>query len=64
MEKNKPIGALWVNETKDGKKYLSGEVDINNIKVRIVVFKNNYKTEDKHPEYQIFEKRVKEQDVL
>ena len=45
------IGALWVKENKNGKKYLSGEIEFNGEKVRIVIFKNTYKKEKKHPDY-------------
>ena len=51
MDNNK-IGALWINE-KNGKKYMSGSVEINGQAIRIVVFKNNYKEQDKHPDYNI-----------
>lgn len=52
MENN--IGALWLNESKKGAKYMSGMVEVNGVKQKIVVFKNKYKEEDKHPDYRIF----------
>ena len=58
MEKQQSLGALWVSATKDGKKYLSGEIAIDGQKTKIVVFKNNYKEEDKHPDYKIFQKII------
>ena len=51
---NESIGALWLNESKDGKKYFSGIVTIGGDTHKIVVFKNNYKEEDKHPDYKIY----------
>lgn len=51
---NESIGALWMNESKDGKKYMSGSVTIGGATHKIVVFKNNYKEEDKHPDYKIY----------
>lgn len=51
---NKSIGALWTHESKDGNKYLSGVVEVDGKKVDIVVFKNKYKKESKHPDFQIF----------
>lgn len=46
------IGALWKKNGKNGE-YLSGEVEINNQKARILVFKNT-KNKDAQPDYTIF----------
>jgi|GEM_PF-1199925 len=47
----KDIGALWVNESKAGSTYLSGQIDGR----RIVVFRNRFKDAgDKKPDYRIF----------
>jgi len=46
------VGALWFKEGKNGK-YLSGMIEINGNKHKIIVQKNNYKKEEKHPDYQI-----------
>lgn len=51
--KENEIGALWSKESKAGQKYLSGVVEVNGVKQKIVIFKNNYKQEDKHPDYRI-----------
>ena len=53
-EKQKDCGALWLNVSKTGTKYMSGSVEIDGVKTKIVVFKNNYKEEEKHPDYRIF----------
>ena len=53
-EKQKDIGALWLNVSKAGTKYMSGSVEIDGVKTKIVVFKNNYKEEEKHPDYKIY----------
>lgn len=57
-EKN--IGALWLKTAKNGSKYMSGVVEINGEKHSIVVFKNNYKEQDKHPDYRIFPSEPRE----
>ncbi len=47
------IGALWLKERKDGSKFMAGEIEVNGKKFSIMVFKNNRKKEDKHPDYNI-----------
>ncbi len=54
-EKAKHVGAIWVRTSKSGDKYLSLQVEINGQKYNYVGFKNDYKTEDKHPSYKLFE---------
>ena len=56
--KNQNIGALWINEGKNIK-YLAGEIELDGKVTKIVVFKNSYKTEEKHPDYRIFVKTSK-----
>lgn len=51
---DKSIGALWLNESKAGKKYMSGSIEIDGVKHKVVVFKNDYKEEDKHPDYKVY----------
>lgn len=45
------VGYLEALHTKDGDLYFSGKLTGN----PIVVFKNKYKTEDKHPHWKVFE---------
>ncbi len=58
MENN--IGALWLRESQKGNKFMSGVIIIDGKKHQIVVFKNNYKQEEKHPDYRIFPSQPKE----
>ena len=51
---NKKIGALWFKTAKDGSRFMSGELEIDNRKIQIVVFKNTKQTE-KQPDYRILE---------
>jgi hypothetical protein len=44
------LTGLWVNETKDGKKYFSGSLGA----ARVVIFKNDHKETDKHPDYILY----------
>lgn len=52
-EKNQSIGALWEKQSKKGT-WFSGQIEIEGEKIPIVVFKNDYKKEDKHPDWKIF----------
>jgi uncharacterized protein (DUF736 family) len=58
QENNDQCGVLWIKE-KNNKKYMSGVIEINGEKINIVVFKNGYKKEDKHPDYRILKSRPK-----
>jgi uncharacterized protein (DUF736 family) len=51
---NNKIGALWLNKSRtDGKQYLAGQVELGGVKHKIVVFKNDHKKQDTHPDYNI-----------
>ena len=41
------LTGLWVNESKDGKRYMAGNLG----GVRILVFKNQHKRKDNDPDY-------------
>jgi hypothetical protein len=43
------LTGLWLN-TKDGKQYFSGSLG----GAKVLIFKNDYKKEDKHPDYNLF----------
>jgi len=44
------IGGLWVNKNSKGEIYLAGYLN----GARLLVFKNNYKESDKHPDYVMY----------
>lgn len=50
--KNNRIGALWIKEGRKGK-FMSGNVEIDGVKVDIVVFKNDKGDNPKRPDYSI-----------
>lgn len=59
-EKQKSIGALWAKTSAKGD-YFTGQIELaDGSKIKIVVFRNNYKTEDKHPDWKIFESKPRE----
>ena len=53
MEK---LGAMWKRLNKKGEPYLTGIIELKGEKINIIVFKNGYKKEDKHPDYIIYSK--------
>lgn len=57
-QKSESIGALWVNEGKS-QKYLAGQIEIDGKLTKIVVFKNTFKKDEKHPDYRIYLKNEK-----
>lgn len=48
------LGALWLGKSARGTNYMSGVVTIDDTEHRIVVFKNGFKQESKHPDYVIY----------
>jgi len=62
QNQNQRIGALWSRQAKSSnQKYLSGNVTVNvggeEKVVKVVVFKNNRKEKDNHPDYNIYQSR-------
>jgi uncharacterized protein (DUF736 family) len=47
------IGALWVRESQDGRKFMSGLIETLNGDVQIAVFKNDKKEKENQPDYNI-----------
>jgi hypothetical protein len=37
------LGALWIHEKKDGKRFMAGTIEIDKKKTQLIVFMNNYK---------------------
>ena len=61
MPKNpNQLGALWIKESAKGQ-YMSGYIEINGEKIKIICFKNTYKKEDKHPDWQVLKSKPKPQ---
>lgn len=59
MDKSHKIGGLWVSESKAGRKYMSGSIEIDGEKFKIAVFRNDFKKPgDKSPDYTILCKEL------
>jgi len=41
------VTGLWINEAQSGEKYMVGYLG----SLRVLIFKNRYKTDDRHPDY-------------
>jgi len=50
MSERVKLCSLWKNKTKDGKEYLAGYLGDS----KIMVFPNGYKTEEKHPDFNVY----------
>ena len=46
-------GAVWLRTSKNGLKYMSGNLDVNGTEYDIAMFKNDKKGNDKAPDYRI-----------
>jgi uncharacterized protein (DUF736 family) len=55
MEKS--IGALWKRTSKNNKSFFSGSVELSGKEYEIIVFANNYKKTEKHPDLLIYESK-------
>ena len=47
------MGAFWTRESSKGK-YLSGSIELEGKKVKVVMFPNRYKDNDKKPDYVLY----------
>lgn len=55
------IGALWLNESESGKKYMKGFIKTPMLDLPIVIFKVEEKKSDNSPDYQIIWSQPKKQ---
>lgn len=58
---SRKIGALWMRESKDGRKYMSGILESLCGDIQIAVFKNDRKEKQNQPDYQIILSEKKEE---
>ena len=59
--KNNNIGALWVKQSQKGDFFTGRITTDSGEEIKIVVFKNNYKNNEKQPDYTILKAREQEQ---
>lgn len=57
MEKEK-LGALWVKSGPKGD-FFTGEVEIDGVKTKLVIFQNGFKDSEKKPDWIIFKSQPK-----
>ena len=51
---NIKLGSLWLKTSKNGTKYMNGNITMNGQKIYISVLKNNKKDKETAPDYYIF----------
>ena len=52
------LSGLWLNDSKEGKKYFSGSLG----RARLLVFKNDFKKDEREPDYLLYlDKPVKKE---
>lgn len=61
-ERSKDIGALWKKQSRGGANFMTGRITCPSCSTehKVVVFKNDRKTEDKHPDARIYPERPRE----
>ena len=59
-EKEKSVGGVWVRTSQGGKDFLGIQVTIDGVKHNLIAFRNGFKKEDKHPDYQIYVSRPRQ----
>lgn len=58
----KDIGALWIKESRQGTKFMSGNIRIGEDTIEVVVFKNKFKKEgSREPDFRIYESEPMEE---
>lgn len=50
---SRKIGAFWVKQSNDTR-YLSGQIEVNGKKIPVVLFKNQNKKLEKHPDWELY----------
>jgi len=56
------LGALWENTSKKGSKYMSGVIEIGGETVRVLIFRNYQKSNERSPDYTIYESEPRTKD--
>lgn len=51
------LGALWSKKSNGGAEFMTGTIN----GVKVVVFKNRNKTEDKHPDWHVLKAKPREE---
>jgi len=55
--KEHEIGALWLKTSQKGTKFMTGKINGQDV----VVFKNQFKEQDKHPDYRVYKSQPRDQ---
>ena len=52
--KEDKIGALWAKSGRDNVVYYKGSIELGGERQEVVVFRNGYKEQDKHPDLIVY----------
>lgn len=61
--KKKNVGGIWVKTSANSNTYLSISVEINGVKHNFVAFKNDKGDNEKRPDYSVFPREEKTNEV-
>lgn len=50
------LGALWAKSSERGD-YFTGEIEINGVKTKLVVFSNRFKDDERKPDFIIYKSK-------
>lgn len=53
MNNENKIGALWKKQSRSGVSFMSGKINWRGENIKITVFQNSYKNNDKQPDFNI-----------
>ena len=57
MAEMEKIGALWVNQDRNGNDYMTGIIGGK----KVIIFSNKYKKESKHPDWLVYPQQAKDE---
>ena len=66
-DREQRIGVLWLKVSKNGRKFMAGSIDVDKLRAcdgRVVIFKNDNKKQENHPDYEVLAGRQRESSLF